>query len=83
MLRVLVDEEDIAKLAFYQGEPFAWAWLANEGHPAYMGHVMMAEMMGALLTQQHRITRRSPAACLPRPTQSWLTDKTIASSMLT
>ncbi|MBL8792818.1 MAG: SGNH/GDSL hydrolase family protein [Planctomycetia bacterium] len=58
-LQELVQEEkvaaaDITKLAYYRGEPFAWAWLANEGHPAYMGHITMAEMMAALLTEQHR-----------------------------
>jgi lysophospholipase L1-like esterase len=59
VLQELVAEEkvaaaDITKLAYYRGEPFAWAWLANEGHPAYMGHIMMAEMMAPLLTEQHR-----------------------------
>jgi lysophospholipase L1-like esterase len=58
-LQELVQEDkvaaaDITKLAFYRGEPFAWAWLANEGHPAYMGHIMMAEMMAPLITEQHR-----------------------------
>jgi lysophospholipase L1-like esterase len=58
-LKELVDEEkvaaaDISQLAYYRGEPFAWAWLANEGHPAYMGHITMAEMMAPLLTEQHR-----------------------------
>jgi len=58
-LQELVQEEkvaaaDITKLAFYRGEPFAWAWLANEGHPAYMGHIMMAEMMTPLLTEKDR-----------------------------
>ena len=41
---------DVTRLAYYRGEPFAWAWLANEGHPAYMGHITMAEMMAPLLT---------------------------------
>lgn len=59
VLQELVQEEkvaavDITKLAFYRGEPFAWAWLANEGHPAYMGHIMIGEMMSPLLTEQHR-----------------------------
>lgn len=59
VLKELVAEDkvaaaDITKLAFYRGEPFAWAWLANEGHPAYMGHIMMAEMMAPLLTEQER-----------------------------
>lgn len=58
-LQELVAEEkvaaaDITKLAFYRGEPFAWAWLANEGHPAYMGHLMMGEMMAPLLTEKDR-----------------------------
>ncbi len=60
MLQELVQEEkvaaaDITRLAFYRGEPFAWAWLANEGHPAYMGHIMMAEVMAPLLTGVPRI----------------------------
>ena len=46
---------DVTKLAFYRGEPFAWAWLANEGHPAYMGHITLAEMMAPLLTGVERI----------------------------
>jgi len=59
ILQELVQEDkvaaaDITRLAFYRGEPFAWAWLANEGHPAYMGHITMAEMMAPLLTEQHR-----------------------------
>jgi lysophospholipase L1-like esterase len=59
VLEELVQEEkvaaaDITRFAFYRGEPFAWAWLANEGHPAYMGHIMMAEMMAPLLTEQQR-----------------------------
>jgi lysophospholipase L1-like esterase len=59
ILQELVQEEkvaaaDITRLAFYRGEAFAWAWLANEGHPAYMGHITMAEMMAPLLTEQHR-----------------------------
>src|SRR5262249_30318069 len=58
-LQELVREEkvaatDVTRLAYYRGEPFAWAWLANEGHPAYMGHLMMAEMMVPLLTEKHR-----------------------------
>lgn len=60
VLQELVQEEkvaaaDITRLAFYRGVPFAWAWLANEGHPAYMGHIMMAEMMAPLLTGVPRI----------------------------
>jgi lysophospholipase L1-like esterase len=59
VLQELVSEEkvaavDVTRLAFYRGEPFAWAWLANEGHPAYMGHLMMAEMMAPLLTGGER-----------------------------
>jgi lysophospholipase L1-like esterase len=59
VLQELVKEEKVAavdttKLAFYRGEAFAWAWLANEGHPAYMGHMMMGEMMSPLLTETHR-----------------------------
>lgn len=59
VLKELVVEEkvaaaDITQFAFYRGEKFAWAWLANEGHPAYMGHIIMAEMMAPLLTGQHR-----------------------------
>jgi lysophospholipase L1-like esterase len=60
ILQELVQEEkvaaaDITKFAFYRGDAFAWAWLANEGHPAYMGHITMAEMMAPLLTEQHRM----------------------------
>jgi hypothetical protein len=59
VLQELVEEEkvaaaDITRFAFYRGEPFAWAWLANEGHPAYMGHITMAEMIAPTLTEQHR-----------------------------
>lgn len=59
MLKELVDEEkvaaaDILKFGFYRGEPFAFAWLANAGHPAYMGHITMAEMMAPILTGKHR-----------------------------
>lgn len=59
VLKELVEEDqvaaaDITRLASYRGESFAWAWLANEGHPAYMGHLIMAEMIAPLLTQKHR-----------------------------
>ena len=59
LLQEMVQEEkvaaaDITRLAFYRGEPFAWAWLANEGHPAYIGHIMMGEMMAPLLTGRPR-----------------------------
>lgn len=58
VLQELVQEDkvaavDITRLAYYRGEQFAWAWLANEGHPAYMGHIIMAEMMAPLLTERH------------------------------
>lgn len=60
VMQELVQEEkvaaaDITRLATYRCEPFAWAWLANEGHPAYMGHIIMAEMMAPLLTGVERI----------------------------
>jgi lysophospholipase L1-like esterase len=59
ILKELVEEEkvaaaDITRFASYRGDAFAWAWLANEGHPAYMGHILMAEMMAPLLTEKHR-----------------------------
>jgi hypothetical protein len=59
-LQELVEEEkvaaaDVTRFAFYRGEPFVWAWLANEGHPAYMGHIILAEMMAPLLTGVPRI----------------------------
>jgi lysophospholipase L1-like esterase len=51
----LVAEEKVAaadtgKLFYYRGEPFAWAMLANEFHPDFMGHLMMAEMIAPILT---------------------------------
>ena len=60
VLKELVEEEkvaaaDVTRLACYRGEVFAWAWLANEGHPAYMGHIILAEMIAPLLTHEHRI----------------------------
>ena len=59
ILQELVEEEkvaafDVTRFAYYRGEPFAWAWLANEGHPSYMGHITLAEMMAPLLTGQQR-----------------------------
>lgn len=45
---------DVLRLASYRGDPFAWAWLANEGHPAYMGHIILAEMIAPILTGKHR-----------------------------
>ncbi|HEY7426810.1 MAG TPA: SGNH/GDSL hydrolase family protein, partial [Gemmataceae bacterium] len=58
-LKELVEEEkiaaaDVTRLAFYRGEKFAWAWLANEGHPAYMGHIIIAEMIAPILTREDR-----------------------------
>lgn len=60
ILQELVQEErvaaaDVTRFAYYRGEPFAWAWLANEGHPAYMGHIIIAEMIAPLLTGVARI----------------------------
>ncbi len=59
ILQELVEEDkvaafDVTRFAFYRGEPFAWAWLANEGHPSYMGHITLAEMMAPLLTGGRR-----------------------------
>jgi lysophospholipase L1-like esterase len=59
VLEELVKEEkvaaaDVTRLACYRGEAFAWAWLANEGHPAYMGHITVAEMIAPVLTGKHR-----------------------------
>ena len=59
ILQELVEEEkvaafDVTRFAYYRGESFAWAWLANEGHPSYMGHITLAEMMAPLLTGQQR-----------------------------
>ena len=59
ILKELVEEDrvaaaDVLRLASYRGDPFAWAWLANEGHPAYMGHILIAEMIAPLLTGKHR-----------------------------
>lgn len=69
VLQELVDEEkvaafDVTRFAFYRGEPFAWAWLANEGHPAYMGHIILAEMMAPLLTA---VPRTYPEAADVKP----------------
>ncbi|HWU39131.1 MAG TPA: SGNH/GDSL hydrolase family protein, partial [Candidatus Acidoferrum sp.] len=60
VLQELVEEDrvaaaDVLRLASYRGDPFAWAWLANEGHPAYMGHIIIAEMIAPILTGKHRI----------------------------
>ncbi len=59
VLQELVTEEklaaaDVFKFGFYRGEPFAWAWLANDAHPAFMGHITIAEMIAPILTGQHR-----------------------------
>ncbi len=45
---------DITRLSMYRGEPFAWAFLANQYHPNLMGHIIMAEMMAPILTGKHR-----------------------------
>ncbi len=50
VLQGLVEEEkvaadDVTKLALYRRGPFAWASLANEGHPALTGRILLAERM--------------------------------------
>ena len=39
---------DISRWSLYRGEAFAWAYLANEYHPDFMGHVMIAEILHPL-----------------------------------
>ena len=54
-IRKLADDEkvayvDITKWSMYRGEKFAWAYLANEYHPDFMGHAMIAELIAPLFT---------------------------------
>jgi lysophospholipase L1-like esterase len=44
---------DITKLCCYRGEPYSHALMANQFHPDYMGHIIMAEMMAPMLTEKH------------------------------
>jgi len=44
---------DITKLCMYRGEPFAWALLANQYHPDFMGHIIIGEMIAPMLTEKH------------------------------
>jgi lysophospholipase L1-like esterase len=44
---------DITRWSMYRGPKYAWAYLANEYHPDFMGHIMMAEIMLPLFTGKH------------------------------
>ena len=44
---------DITKLCMYRGEPYAWALLANQYHPDFMGHIIIGEMIAPILTEKH------------------------------
>lgn len=44
---------DITRWSMYRGRRYAWAYLANEYHPDFMGHIMMAEIMLPLFTGKH------------------------------
>lgn len=44
---------DITRWSLYRGEKYAWAYLANEYHPDFMGHIMMAELMQGLFTGEN------------------------------
>jgi hypothetical protein len=59
VLQELVREEkvaaaDISRFCLYRGVPYCWAGEANEWHPTYMLHIIMAEMMAPLLTHTER-----------------------------
>jgi hypothetical protein len=59
VLQELVAEEklaaaDVGKLFLYRGEPYAWALLANEYHPDFMGHLSIGEMIAPILTGEHK-----------------------------
>ncbi len=44
---------DITLWSLYRGEAFAWAYLANEYHPDFMGHAMIGEIVLPLFTGEH------------------------------
>jgi len=44
---------DVTRWSQYRGEKYAWAYLANEYHPGFMGHIMMAELMLPLFTGEN------------------------------
>ena len=44
---------DITRWSVCRGEKLAWAYLANEYHPDFMGHIMMAEIMEPMITGEH------------------------------
>ena len=59
-LKELVAEEKVAaadtgKFFYYRGEAFAYALLANEFHPDFMGHITMAELIAPILTGKERV----------------------------
>ena len=59
-LKELVAEEKVAaadtgKFFYYRGEAFAYAMLANEFHPDFMGHLTMGEMIAPILTGKERV----------------------------
>ncbi len=61
-LRTLCDEHgvagvDITRLNCYRGTASCWAMMANEYHPDFMGHIIMAEMIAPVLTG---VDRRYP-----------------------
>jgi lysophospholipase L1-like esterase len=57
-IRKLAEEQkvayvDITKWSLYRGEKFAWAYLANDYHPDFMGHIMIGELMLPLFTGEN------------------------------
>lgn len=56
---------DISRWSLFRGEPFAWAYLANEYHPDFMGHAMIGEILLPLFTGKHFLW--PPYAASKRP----------------
>ena len=57
MRRFAADERvafaDITRWSLYRGEPYSWAYLANEYHPDFAGHAMIGEILLPLFTGTH------------------------------
>ncbi|HTL51287.1 MAG TPA: SGNH/GDSL hydrolase family protein [Planctomycetota bacterium] len=45
---------DITRRDQFRGEAFSWAGLANEYHPDFSGHIMMAELIASALTGENK-----------------------------
>lgn len=58
-LKEIVAEEkvcgfDVTRLSLFRGPAFGWAYLANEYHPDFCGHIMLGDLIATVLTGEDK-----------------------------